>query len=98
MLAWPVRVENGRLVTITYGGADEQVQHVGVLLLTQPGERVAVPDYGTPESVGERDYDEQAVLAAADRWCKKAEIVSLDAALSAQETRQLDVTLSVRRR
>lgn len=98
ILSWPVTVEAGRFVTVDADSDDAQVQHVTVLLATREGERVAVPAYGTPESVGVRDYDEQAVLAAADRWCPEAEIVDIDSAMSVQQTRQLDVTVGVRRR
>lgn len=98
MLAWPVRVEAGRLATVPYGSVDEQSQHVAVLLATRPGERVAVPGYGTPDPVGVRAYDAEAVLAAAARWCPHAEVVSLDAALDAVDTRRLDVAVAVRRR
>lgn len=98
ILSWPVRVESGRLVTVDADSDDAQAQHVAVLLATRERERVAVPVYGTPESVGVRDYDEQAVLAAAGRWCPDAEIVDIDAALSLQEHRRLDVTVAVRRR
>lgn len=98
ILSWPVRVEAGRLATVDADSDDAQVEHVAVLLATRERERVAVPVYGTPESVGVRDFDEQAVLAAAGRWCPDAEIVDIDAALSVQEKRRLDVTVGVRRR
>lgn len=98
ILSFPVMVEAGRFVTVDADSDDAQAQHVAVLLATRERERVAVPEYGTPESVGVRDYDEQAVLAAADRWCPDAEIVDIDSALSLQETRRMDVTVGVRRR
>lgn len=96
--AWPMRVTAGRLVTIDARSAEAQRQHVAVLLTTRPGERVVVPAYGTPDPVGVRDYDVQAVEAAADRWCPEARIDGIDAALDVQDHRRMDVTVRVERR
>lgn len=98
ILAWPLRLQAGRIATVDSESDEAQAQHVAVLLSTRPGERVAVPNYGTPDQVGVREYDEQAIGAAMDRWCPDAVLVDLDAALDAQESRTVTVDVRVARR
>lgn len=98
-LAWPVHVEAGRIATVPYRSDDLELQNVLVLMATTPGERIAGDlTYGTPDQVGAREYDEQAVISAAEQWCRRAEIVDLEAVMASDDVRRIDVRAAVRRR
>jgi len=67
-LSLPLRVApNGRLSTVAQDSAADVAQSLGVLLATRPGERVAVPTYGTPDPQADGP-DYAATQAAAAYW------------------------------
>jgi len=67
-LALPLRLtSSGRFATVAQDSADDVAQSLGVLFSTRPGERTAVPDYGTadPQPLGP---DVASLRAAAAVW------------------------------
>lgn len=62
-IALPIRVGgNGGFVTVAEDSAQEIVQNVAVLLRTREGERLATPEFGTPDPVF-TGLDAEAALA-----------------------------------
>jgi hypothetical protein len=53
--------------TVEQGSADDLVQNVWVVLATDEGSRIELPDFGNPDQVFTDDYDLGLVRAALDR-------------------------------
>lgn len=99
ILAWPVTVDAaGRLATVPAGSDAHAQQAADILALTRPGHRPAKPDMGTPDPVGQRDYDTAALQAAADRWAPFAEIVDVVRTDDGNPAATVEVTARVRAR
>lgn len=77
-LAAPLRLGGDRaLATLTQDSPAEVGQSVALLAATRPGERLAVPGYGTPDPVfGGVDLD--AVTAALPLWEPRADRATVD--------------------
>lgn len=50
-------------------------QNVKVLVLTERGERLEVPDFGIDDLVFQTDVDEAAIAAQAREWDERAEVL-----------------------
>jgi len=98
VLAWPVRVEGGRIATVRAGTDDEAVQDVEVLIATRVGERVPVPAFGTPDPVGVREIDEAAIVDAAARWCPRSNVDLTDVTFNPDDPMDWTVNVAVKRK
>lgn len=67
-LAVPFRIVGGRSATVEQDTPDEITQCVEVILGTRPGERVAVPEFGAPDLVGQNVIDIDELADAVSRW------------------------------
>jgi hypothetical protein len=71
-LALPLAVTPGRgMVTVEQDSPAEVAQSVGLLLATRPGDRRSVPEYGTPNFLGD-GLDPDDVAAALEAWEDRA--------------------------
>lgn len=71
-LALPLALgQDGFFATLAQDSTPEVLQSVKVILLTEPGERLAVPEFGT-DSGAFVPVDANQVTAAIDRWDTRA--------------------------
>lgn len=71
----PFRVTNGSVDTIEQDSLDEIAQCVQVLLSTELGTRLELPDYGIAQPLFMTKIDFSAVLAQLDKWEPRARTV-----------------------
>lgn len=60
--------------TVEQDTLDEIEQGVKVLVLTERGERIEVPDFGIPDLTFQTDLDVQSIREAAEEWDDRAEV------------------------
>lgn len=72
----PFSIRWGRADVIEGGTVDEIAQNVRVLLMTRPGQRPVVPEYGVEDPTFSYSHEAlgEEVGAAVDRWEERAEI------------------------
>lgn len=76
---WPFRIDpDGTAAVVEQDSADDVTQCVQVLLATRPGERVELPEYGTPDPVFAVATQHAEILAAAERWEPRATLADLE--------------------
>lgn len=72
-LALPIRLSaDGSFETVDQDSLEEIAQNVEVLLLTEIGSRIEVPDYGVPSMVFATDINDETILALIEEWEPRA--------------------------
>lgn len=73
--AFPFRfAEGGVPRTVEQDTLEEIEQGVKVLVLTERGERIEVPDFGIPDLTFQTSIDVQSIREAAQDWDERAEV------------------------
>lgn len=74
--AFPFRFgSNGAAQVVEQDTHAEIEQNVKVLVLTERGERLEVPDFGIDDLVFQTGVDEAAIAAQAREWDERAEVL-----------------------
>lgn len=95
-LRLPLRVApNGRFYTVAEDSSEEILQNVLVILRTRLGERLATPDFGTPDPTF-TGFDVEAALAAVTDVEPRADLQTVRHALDRLGAETLDVLVSRR--
>jgi phage baseplate assembly protein W len=67
--ALPFRFHRGRAVEVEQDSTDDVAACVEAVLLTRPGERDALPDFGSPDfTFSPRPVPAESIAAAVERW------------------------------
>lgn len=66
---------DGAVVVLDQGSHEEIEQNVKVLVRTELGERLEVPDFGVPDPTFSVGIDTEAIAAAAQEWDSRADVV-----------------------
>lgn len=66
---------DGAAVVVEQGTFEEIEQNVKVLVLTELGERLEVPDFGVSDPTFASEIDIEAIAAAAEEWDERASVV-----------------------
>lgn len=77
-LAFPFRFEGGRAAVVPQDTYEEIEQNVRVLLLTERGQRVEVPDFGIDDLVFLTELDESAIVEQAQEWDDRVEVLAAE--------------------
>lgn len=77
--AMPLRIVNGRFATVEDGSGADISQSVGLLVATEPGERLTAPDYGVSSQLFSSSIDPTELLSQIERWEKRAGKVEITA-------------------
>lgn len=67
-------VEGGVPDTVEQGSLDEIEQGVKVLMLTELGERIEVPDFGVADPTFQMEVDVATIREVAKEWDDRAEV------------------------
>jgi phage baseplate assembly protein W len=87
VLALPLTVTAaGQMATITQDHPAEITQSVALLLDTRPGERRTLPDYGLPDQLFGRGFDESLVAEVVAEWEPRADPEIVDTVTSGSHT------------
>lgn len=74
-LAFPFRFGlGGAAETVEQDTPEELEQGVKVLMLTELGERLEVPDFGVPDPTFRNEIDVASIAAAAREWDERVEV------------------------
>ena len=93
----PFEIVGGMPATIEQDTPEEIEQSVRVLLKTERGERIEVPEYGVPEWAFEAGEDLGEVMAAIARWEPRA-AAQIEASPNPDDELHRIVTVSLDRR
>lgn len=74
-LAWPLRLDGTRMATLEQDTVDEVAQCVELLLSTEPGQRLELPEYGVPPWLFTTTVDVDRVLAEVEEWEPRARVL-----------------------
>ena len=72
--SFPFRIEGGSASVVEQDDPEELEQNVFVLLLTEEGERMEVPDFGVPDPTFRTGIDAEAISAIAERWDERVQV------------------------
>lgn len=75
---------DGSLRTLTQGSTADVAQSVRTLLLTTPGQRAAIPDYGLTSLLGLIDIDTADIAAALADWEPRVQAPEISARIAEQ--------------
>lgn len=94
--AFPFHLEDGRAAVVEQDSVDDVATCVEVLLRTNEGERLEVPEYGLRDLVFQVGFDHPAIRAEIERWEPRASVV-IDSAPDVADDliRRIGVRLSV---
>jgi phage baseplate assembly protein W len=70
--AMPLRILNGRFATVDDGSTADVSQSVGLLIATEPGERLSLPAYGVDNALFSTDVNATDIVAQIAKWEKRA--------------------------
>lgn len=84
---------DGRLQTLTQDSPAEVAQSVALLLSTRAGERLSVPNYGTPPALFAQRVNTGAIGAALEAWEPRAAGYQLDVDVTRPESPVVIVSL-----
>lgn len=87
VLTLPLAVTaGGSMSTITQDHPAEIAQSVALLLDTRPGERRTLPDYGLPDQLFGRGFDEALVAEVVAEWEPRADAEIVDTVTTGANT------------
>ena len=66
--------DRGSAVVVLQDSAEEIEQNVKVLILTERGERLEVPDFGIEDPTFGVGVDTDAIVDAADKWDSRSKV------------------------
>lgn len=93
---WPMSIEDGRLAVVEQDTLTEVVQCVNVLLHTQRGDRVLLPDFGIDDPTFADGIDVDQVIDQAATYEDRAHVEWVDTVADdpSQITTRLEVDLA----
>lgn len=96
--ALPFRFSRGRAVVNDQASMEDYASQVEAVLVTQPGERDALPGFGTPDPVlTQAPVDTQALVSAVARWVPGVRVLAEEAPDALDESiRRVRMTLDSR--
>lgn len=78
LLAYPFRLaSNGRVATVEAGSDEQYAQELAVAVLTRPGERVLVPEFGIADPVF-AGFDDDALRLHVDLFGPPVDVARVD--------------------
>ena len=76
-LAFPFKVEGASAAVVAQDSLNEIEQNLKVLVLTERGERLEVPEFGIYDPTFQVDYEPKLISESAQRWDNRARVLSV---------------------
>lgn len=72
--AMPLRLDGSSFAVVEQDSDEDILQNVAVLVNTNIGDRIEIPDYGTPDQLFQERIDAGGVAEAVDEWEPRATV------------------------